>query len=221
MAAQGPYCSISAFDRGDDYDEYGVCIAYVYHHPEGKSLISNGKTFACGTLIKARDQLPTQQILHFCHPIIKKVSGWRETPIFARSTWWSERKAPIEMPKPICEMIDIIEHFTNTKVISIGNGPKGEDIIYIRRLGGGGAEPEAEGRAKAKAKAKPKAKAQAKAASAPAEKRVDPEDGAAYTLDELSSFYTGKYSKKDVQKYWDNECTAVKPKKKTSSPKRS
>jgi len=221
MAAQGPYCSISAFDRGDDYDEYGVCIAYVYHHPEGKSLISNGKTFACGTLIKAGDQLPTQQILHFCHPIIKKVRGWRETPIFARSTWWSERKAPIEMPKPICEMIDIIEHFTNTKVISIGNGPKGEDIIYIRRLGGGRAEPEADGKAKAKAKAKPKAKAQAKAASAPAEKRVDPEDGAAYTLDELSSFYTGKYSKKDVQKYWDNECTVVKPKKKKSSPKRS
>ena len=27
IQVQGPYCSISAFDRGDDYDEYGVCIA--------------------------------------------------------------------------------------------------------------------------------------------------------------------------------------------------
>eukprot|EP01050_Picozoa_sp_SAG11_P017062 SAG11_NODE_2408_length_3396_cov_2.260843_7_plen_183_part_00 len=30
IACQGPYCSISALDRGDDYDEYGVCIAYVF-----------------------------------------------------------------------------------------------------------------------------------------------------------------------------------------------
>jgi hypothetical protein len=34
MMAQGPYSSISAFDRGDDYDEYGVIIAYVFAHPE-------------------------------------------------------------------------------------------------------------------------------------------------------------------------------------------
>ena len=27
MQVQGPFCSISAFDRGDDYDEYAVCIA--------------------------------------------------------------------------------------------------------------------------------------------------------------------------------------------------
>ena len=28
-------CVCSAFDRGDDYDEYGVCIAYVFQHPDG------------------------------------------------------------------------------------------------------------------------------------------------------------------------------------------
>ena len=38
LAHRDRYCSISAFDRGDDYDEYGVCIAYIYHHPQGLSM---------------------------------------------------------------------------------------------------------------------------------------------------------------------------------------
>ena len=38
---QGPYCSISAFDRGDDYDEYAVCVAYVFVHPLGEKTPSN------------------------------------------------------------------------------------------------------------------------------------------------------------------------------------
>jgi len=133
MAAQGPYCSISAFDRADDYDEYGVCIAYVFQHPQGKSMMSNGRTYASGTVIKAGEQIPTQQILHHCHPIIKKVRGWRETPIFARSEWWKSRSKPVELPGPVCELLDVIEHFTGCKVVSIGNGPAGDDIIYIQR----------------------------------------------------------------------------------------
>jgi peroxiredoxin len=36
-----------------------------------------------------------------------------------------------------------------------------------------------------------------------AEKRVDPDDGKAYTFDELSTFYKGKYSKKEVTSYWE------------------
>ena len=134
-APQGPYCSISAFDRGDDYDEYGVCIAYVFVHPEGKALMSNGRVFESGTIIKAGEQLPTQQILTYCQPIIRKVRGWRDTPIFARSSWWQGRKQPATLPKPVCELIDIIEHFTQTTVISIGNGPKGDEIIYIHKKG--------------------------------------------------------------------------------------
>jgi len=132
MAAQGPYCSIGALDRADDYDEYGVCIAYIYHHPEGKEMVSNGRTFTSGTIIKAGEQLPTQQILEFCVPIVKKVQGWKQTPIYARSDWWKNRSKPVELPKEVCEFLDIIEHFTGSKVLSIGNGPRGEDIVYIR-----------------------------------------------------------------------------------------
>ena len=53
------YCSISAFDRGDDYDEYGVCIAYVFEHPEGSKLTSNGREFESGTIIRASTDNPT------------------------------------------------------------------------------------------------------------------------------------------------------------------
>jgi len=44
----------------------------------------------------------------------------------------------------------------------------------------------------------------------PAEKRTDPDDGTAYTFEELSAFYEGKFKKKAIQAYWDDEC---KPKK--------
>merc|ERR1719163_1133161 len=87
--------------------------------------------------------------------------------------WWQNRKKPIELPKQVCDLIDIIEHFTGTRVISIGNGPKGDEIVYIRRKQG-------DGNAKQKSQAKTKAKAKANSKAAPAEapeKRIDPEDG--------------------------------------------
>ena len=35
----------------------------------------------------------------------------------------------------MCELLDIIEHFTGTHIISIGNGPRGDEIIYVKRKG--------------------------------------------------------------------------------------
>mmetsp|Transcript_35819 Transcript_35819/g.65024 ORF Transcript_35819/g.65024 Transcript_35819/m.65024 type:complete len:337 (-) Transcript_35819:274-1284(-) len=46
----------------------------------------------------------------------------------------------------------------------------------------------------------------------PEEKRIDPADGAAYTWDELSEFYKGKFKKKALEEYWQNECTVKKKK---------
>jgi len=46
-----------------------------------------------------------------------------------------------------------------------------------------------------------------------AEKRVDPEDGIAYTWDELSQFYKGKYKKKEVEAYWETCKPAMRAKK--------
>ena len=47
--------------------------------------------------------------------IMIQVRGWRETPIFARSSWWRSQRHPVVLPAPICELLDIIEHFTGTQ----------------------------------------------------------------------------------------------------------
>jgi len=43
-------------------------------------MTSNGRVFESGSIIKAGEQLPTQQILHYCHPIVKKVQGYNPNP---------------------------------------------------------------------------------------------------------------------------------------------
>jgi len=43
----------------------------------------------------------------------------------------------------------------------------------------------------------------------PRSRRVDPDDGAAYTWEEFSTYYKGKYKKKAVEEYW-GECKPVR-----------
>jgi len=47
-----------------------------------------------------------------------------------------------------------------------------------------------------------------------AEKRIDAEDGTAYTFEELAEYYKGKYKKKVIEAYWDD----CKPAKKKGKP---
>jgi len=127
-AVQGPYLSISAVDRGDDYDAIGVTIAYVYHDPQGRTVSCNGKLYKNGDIIKAGDPYPSEAALYHCHPIVKKVQGWRDTPIFAK------KRAPgTPLPRGVCEFIATVEHFTKAKVLAIGNGPAGPNIIYLNQ----------------------------------------------------------------------------------------
>jgi len=52
------------------------------------------------------------------------------------------------------------------------------------------------------------------------EKRIDPEDGAAYTWEEVSAHYKGKYKKKEVEAFWETLKPAKKGKKsKEAEPK--
>mmetsp|Transcript_63071 Transcript_63071/g.133144 ORF Transcript_63071/g.133144 Transcript_63071/m.133144 type:complete len:351 (-) Transcript_63071:125-1177(-) len=44
----------------------------------------------------------------------------------------------------------------------------------------------------------------------PEEKRIDPEDGSAYTYDQLAAFYKGKFSKQAIAEYWEYTCTPTK-----------
>jgi adenylosuccinate synthase len=127
-AVQGPYLSISALDRGDDYDELGITIAYVYHHPENKQFTCNGRVYKNGMIVRAGDPYPGESVLHFMYPIVKKIQGWRDSPIFAK------KRAPnTPLPKGVCEFIATVEHFTGCQVLSIGNGPVGSNIIYLSK----------------------------------------------------------------------------------------
>ena len=126
-SAQGPYLTISALDRGDDYDKVALTIAYVFHNPTGESVICNGHVYKNGDIIRAGDPYPTEAALHFCHPIVKQIDGWKSSPIAA-----DKRKAGTPLPRGVCEFIANVEHFTGAKVISIGNGPSGPNIIYVK-----------------------------------------------------------------------------------------
>eukprot|EP01059_Diplonema_ambulator_P030689 TRINITY_DN5350_c0_g1_i1.p1 TRINITY_DN5350_c0_g1~~TRINITY_DN5350_c0_g1_i1.p1 ORF type:complete len:638 (+),score=294.17 TRINITY_DN5350_c0_g1_i1:67-1914(+) len=130
---QGPYLSISALDRGDIYDKLGVIIAYAYNHPEGKESMSNGRTLKNGDLIRAGDALPTEEAMKYCYPVVKTLDGWKDTPLYAGSDWWKKVKHPTELPKKVCDFIGTIEHFTGAQVVSIGNGPKGDQIVYLKK----------------------------------------------------------------------------------------
>jgi len=55
----------------------------------------------------------------------------------------------------------------------------------------------------------------------PDERRVDPEDGASYTWDELAAYYKGKFKMKALEAYWNDECTPAKPKKSRAKAKKS
>jgi len=51
------------------------------------------------------------------------------------------------------------------------------------------------------------------------ERRIDPDDGSAYTFEELSAYYQGKFKKKAIEAYWENECKPTKKGKADAKPK--
>eukprot|EP00931_Biecheleriopsis_adriatica_P100449 TRINITY_DN75769_c0_g1_i1.p1 TRINITY_DN75769_c0_g1~~TRINITY_DN75769_c0_g1_i1.p1 ORF type:complete len:352 (+),score=88.62 TRINITY_DN75769_c0_g1_i1:43-1056(+) len=55
----------------------------------------------------------------------------------------------------------------------------------------------------------------------PEERRVDPEDGAAYTWDEMCDYYRGKFKKKALEEYWEYEMTPAKVKKSSKAGKKA
>lgn len=124
--AQGPYLSISALDRGDFYDKIGITIAYIYFHPENKEMDVNGKVFRNGDIIHSGSPVPSEVVLYHCYPIVKLIDGWKSQPISA-----DKRKFGEPLPRGVCEVLSTIEYFTRCKVLSIGNGPNCEDIIYF------------------------------------------------------------------------------------------
>eukprot|EP00998_Keelungia_sp_KM082_P005559 NODE_1873_length_1194_cov_65.370197_g1857_i0.p1 GENE.NODE_1873_length_1194_cov_65.370197_g1857_i0~~NODE_1873_length_1194_cov_65.370197_g1857_i0.p1 ORF type:complete len:372 (-),score=108.69 NODE_1873_length_1194_cov_65.370197_g1857_i0:78-1103(-) len=125
---QGPYLSISALDRGDDYDQIGTVIAYTYYNPSGADGESNGKVYKNGDIIKAGDPIPTEQVLANCHPIVMLTQGWKSTPLYRK-----KRKAGDPLPQGVQDFLGVVEHFTGSEILSVGNGPNRGDFVYVKR----------------------------------------------------------------------------------------
>lgn len=126
--AQGPYLFVSALDRGDYQDFVGLAVAYVYHNPSGEPADSNGKIYKNGDIIRIKDQYPCDNVLRYCHPIIKVMPGWKDTPIRA-----DKRKQDDPLPKSVQNFLGTIEDLTGFRVISIGNGTDTKNMIYVKR----------------------------------------------------------------------------------------
>jgi len=128
MREQGPYTSISALDRGDHYDKLGLVVAYAFHHPDGKKTDSNGKTYKNGDIIRPNDPYPNENTLKHCHPIIKVVEGWKDSPIAA-----DKFDGKTGLPKGVQDYLGTITALTGATILSVGNGPKAENLIYIKK----------------------------------------------------------------------------------------
>lgn len=135
---QGPYLSLSAMDRGDDYETVGLVVAYVVCSPDGlpsrgsssNGLYSNGRIYRSGDVIRPGDSLPCEQVLQYCHPIIKVMDGWKNAPISA-----GKRDLFDSLPRAVQDFLGAVEHYTGAEIISIGNGPRTEDLVYVKKVG--------------------------------------------------------------------------------------
>ncbi|MFH0869473.1 MAG: adenylosuccinate synthetase [archaeon] len=127
--AQGSNLIISALDRGDLFDHVGLTIAYVFHNPSLiKPVDSNGKLYKNGDIIRIGDQYPCDNVLKHCHPIIKVLPGWKDSPIGGQKLNPGEK-----LPENVQNFLSEIETHTGFNIIGIGNGQDSKDTIYLRK----------------------------------------------------------------------------------------
>lgn len=127
--AQGPYLSISALDRLNSYDEVGLVIAYTVFNPNKDEIMnSNGVDYKNGDIIKVGDAIPNENVLKHSYPIIKKLPGWKNTPIETGML-----KKGDELPKEVSNFLANIERYTGLEIISFGDGPATKDLVYVKR----------------------------------------------------------------------------------------
>ena len=116
---QDKYLSISCLDRLDNLPKALVVVGYLY---EGDSKVSNGKLYKKGLRISTKNDLPGEEILKNCRPIYKKLSGWQTSKILNKKN----------IDENLSNFLEFIEAQTNCKIISFGNGPMTNDLIYLK-----------------------------------------------------------------------------------------
>ncbi len=124
---QGPNLSISAVDRGDVCDYVGLVVAYAVSLPDKQVVVANGQEYKHGDIIRPGDALPSEGVLEYCVPVIKVLDGWKATPIAATNGELAE------LPEEVNIFLSEISLRTGANILSIGNGPKTEDLLYLKK----------------------------------------------------------------------------------------
>lgn len=126
--SQGPYLFLSALDRGDHQDFVGLTVAYIYHNPKNLILDSNGNKYKNGDIIRIGDPYPCDNVLRYCHPLIKIMPSWKEAPVSADKF---DGNRPL--PKNLQNFIGTIEDLTGFTILGIGNGQDSSNVIYLKK----------------------------------------------------------------------------------------
>ncbi len=116
---QGKYLSISCIDRLDKLSEVLVVEQYKY---KGRQKTSNGRTYHLNDLITIKDELPEEEILQHCQPIYKKLPGWQTSKPVNKNS----------LDKNLNNFLNYVEKQTSCQIISFGNGPKTNDLVYLK-----------------------------------------------------------------------------------------
>lgn len=118
---QNKKVSLSCVDRLDGTHKIPVVVDYIF---EGsKPIFSNGIQYKPGEIVKAIDNLPGEAVLRHCRPIYKVLDGWTNSSYSKRD----------ELEVRLSNFLEYVEDNTGCKIISFGNGPKTEDMVYLSR----------------------------------------------------------------------------------------
>ena len=116
---QGKNLSISCIDRLDKLEKVLVITKYLY---KGKTQQSNGKIYKKGMFVSIKKDLPGEEILKHCYPVYKKLPGWQTSQIIQKNS----------IDKNLSSFLEFIEKKVNCKIISFGNGPMTNDLVYLK-----------------------------------------------------------------------------------------
>lgn len=116
---QDKYLSISCLDRLDNLLKVLIITKYIY---KGKTKQSNGKLYKDGMTILAKNDLPNEEILKNCRPIYKKLPGWKTSQPINKTS----------LDKNLNNFLEYIENQTACKIISFGNGPMTNNLVYLK-----------------------------------------------------------------------------------------
>lgn len=112
---QGDKLSISCLDRADGLEHLLLVTGYIY---EGDKYNYKGKIYNDGDKITVNDSLPGEEILKNCRAIYEVVPGWKKAE---------------SLETNVQKYLSRIEDLTGMNIISIGIGPKTDEILYLEK----------------------------------------------------------------------------------------